>query len=178
MTAPRCVDCDAPATHDAQPSRGAPEGSPGPKCDRHAGPARTISGLPGVRCTSGDGCPVHPDLRGIHPPWGARYIPDALAELKAISEALGLAVPESWGGEESWSWIAEQWIRHMATTHGAHCAGRGCLATADTPAYVGALRRMRDYARSWHGDAPDQYWRGMLDAVRDLAHELGVDLDD
>ena len=58
-------------------------------------------------------------------------------------------------------------------------AGAGRLRTddsgADTPAYVGALRRMwRDSERYPQGSVQRVYYR---DAIRDLANELGVDLD-
>jgi hypothetical protein len=42
----QCVDCGASAVTAGQPFGGTPEGRTGPKCRRHAGPARTISGLP------------------------------------------------------------------------------------------------------------------------------------
>lgn len=71
--------------------------------------------------------------------------------------------------------IADAWDGHMATTHGAHCAGPYCEATADTPAYVSALRRMwRDSVTTGPGTDGAATYR---DAIRDLAHELGVDLD-
>lgn len=41
-----CGDCDEPATAARQPFGGAPEGKPGAKCRRHAGPARTLIGRP------------------------------------------------------------------------------------------------------------------------------------
>jgi len=176
VNAPRCIDCDASATHDAQPSRGTPEGRQGPKCDRHAGPARTVSGLPVPRCTSAEAGTSDEATEGIVMN-DFVISADTLAEFAATNNALERAIPESWDGEESWSWIAERWIEHMATTHGAHCAGRYCPARADMPRHVAALRRMwRDSER--YSTLPNHpATGGYRDAVRDLANELGVDLD-
>jgi hypothetical protein len=55
----RCVDCDDQAVTVGQPFHGTPEGRPGPKCSRHAGPARRLSGLPVP--PSGDGTEPVPD---------------------------------------------------------------------------------------------------------------------
>lgn len=125
---------------------------------------------PGV-CTSADDCPIHPGIHGIHPPWGLNNPATLVDELNAINAALERAIPGSWDDDAAWSNIASQWITHMATTHGAHCPGRHCQATADTPAYVGTLREM--LAAAWcYGD------RATAEKViRDLANELGVDLD-
>jgi len=127
---------------------------------------------PGI-CTSADDCPIHPGIRGIHPPWGFNDPATLIDELNAINDALRRAIPGSWDDDAAWSHIASQWIAHMATTHGAHCPGRHCQATADTPAYVGSLRRMATVDATNYG----LYGRGYRDAIRDLANELGVDLD-
>jgi hypothetical protein len=52
---------------------------------------------------------------------------------------------------------------------------RATLRTASAPAYVGALRRMWRNVRRYDPDAIAR--AGYRDAIRDLAHELGVDLD-
>lgn len=95
--------------------------------------------------------------------------PALLASAAILHEALERAIPESWDGEDSWVSIAAAWIEHMATTHGAHCAGPHCTATADAPAYVEVIRAHVAAARK---DNPTTAWR-----LEDLAHELGVDLD-
>jgi len=135
-----------------------------------------MSTYPG-ECSGDTGCSIHPGMQYAHMPWGNADPIDVAQDYNVINAALECAIGESWEGEESWSWIAARWIEHMATTHGAHCPGRGCLATADAPAYVGALRRMRRDA-SKYGAHADSIWRaGYRDAIRDLANELGVDLD-
>ena len=124
-------------------------------------------------CTSADRCPVHPGVRGIHPPWGLADPAELVNEFNVINAALEQAIPGSWDDDAAWSHIASEWIMHMAATHGAHCAGRHCVATGEMPAYVGALRRM--WADS--GEPRTGYQAGYAHAIRDLAHELGVDLD-
>lgn len=94
-----------------------------------------------------------------------------------INDALERAIPESWDGEESWEWIAARWIEHMATTHGAACPGRHCAATAERSAADGALRQAWRDSDGLTRPATTTYYRGYRDAVRDLAHALGIDLD-
>lgn len=120
------------------------------------------------RCTAGADCPVH-RIDGIHDPLIGIHIENELREWVDVAEAIERHISESWDGETSLGDIAVRWIGHMATTHGAHCAGPHCTATADTPAYAGALRRMWRDSETLIAD--------YRDAIRDLAHELGVDLD-
>jgi hypothetical protein len=58
-----CTDCDTVATVDRQPAGGTPEGKPGPKCDRHAGPARTTLGRPDEPADAA--APEDPDLLSL-----------------------------------------------------------------------------------------------------------------
>ena len=127
------------------------------------------------RCTAGDSCLEHPDMHAIHNPWAHIDVREELRGAAILHEALEAAIGDSWDDDDSWESIAAAWVAHMAATHGAHCAGPYCEATADTPAYVGALRRMWRSVRQYDPDAIAR--AGYRDAIRDLAHELGVDLD-
>lgn len=125
------------------------------------------------QCTASADCPVH-RIGEVHHPLAGLDVEANLWELIDIVEALEPAISESWDGETSFGDIAARWIAHMASTHGAHCAGPHCEATADTPAYVGALRRM------WHETETTDHPEWCVDkreTLSDLAHELGVDLE-
>lgn len=101
---------------------------------------------------------------------------DVMTELREwvdVAEALERAMSDAWDADSTLGEIAGRWIKHMATTHGAHCAGPHCTATADTPAYVAVLRRMW---RNTAGSISDRM-TGYRWAISDLAHELGVDLN-
>lgn len=125
------------------------------------------------RCTGWTGCPEHLGFDG-HGQWEHIDLDVEAYEWADIGESLELAMSDAWDADSTMSEIAGRWIKHMAATHGAHCAGPHCEATADTPAYVGALRRM------WRQIGPQlgaQHFReGARQALSDLAHELGVDL--
>lgn len=119
-----------------------------------------------TRCTTLPGCPEHAQhIR--HNPFIHVDLETELLEWIDVHEALERAMSDAWDADSTMSEIAGRWITHMATAHGAHCAGPHCAATADTPAYVAVLRRM-------YRDTPNSEY---LTAVCDLAHELGVDLD-
>lgn len=126
------------------------------------------------RCTAGTDCPVH-TLNFPHHPLTGIDVETDLRELVDIVEALEPVMHENWDDDVSFGSIAVDWITHMGTTHGARCMGPHCAATADTPAYVVALRRMWRNIRKYDPDAIAR--AGYRDAIRDLAHELGVDLD-
>ena len=98
-------------------------------------------------------------------------------ELEDINATLERVIPEAWGDDASWSSIAVAWIEHMATTHGANCAGPHCAATAEVPAHVAAIRRMWRDVKQYGWNPAHPATGGYRDAIRNLAHELGVDLD-
>lgn len=131
-----------------------------------------------ARCTSADGCPVHIGVRGVHSPWGLADPQEAFESLHILTQTLEGVINDGWDDDDSWESIASNWIEHMASTHGAHCPGRHCAATAEVPAHVGALRRMwRHHVMKVRPPAIAIRDQGYHDAIRDLAHELGVDLD-
>ena len=121
------------------------------------------------QCTSGADCEAHLTIRGLHHPLVGVDVMTELREWIDVNAALEQAMSDAWDADSTMSEIAGRWIKHMATTHGAHCAGPHCTATADAPAYVEVIRAHVAAARK---DNPTTAWR-----LEDLAHELGVDLD-
>lgn len=119
------------------------------------------------QCTAGADCPVH-TFNGPHHPLGGADLETELREWIDVNESLERAMSDAWDADSTMAEIAGRWIKHMATTHGAHCAGPHCTATAETPAYVTVLRRM------WRAYDADRLG---VDLIEELAHELGVDLD-
>lgn len=129
------------------------------------------------RCTEGVliSCAEHPTAQGIHSRWSHIWVDDVLTDAAPLWEALERHVPESW--DDDAGDVYERWIEHMATTHGAACPGRHCEATAERSAAEGALRQAWRDSDGLARPSTAAYYRGYRDAIRDLAHALGIDLD-
>lgn len=128
------------------------------------------------QCTRAVDCPTHDLAHQGHNPFTHVDLETELLEWIDVHEALERAMSDPWDADSTMSEIAGRWIAHMATAHGAHCAGPHCAATAEAPAYTAVLRRMWDSLKDFN--RPSDFNRGYRVAVRDLAHELGVGLDD